>query len=65
MGDGATVQTTEKLSFINDEGNLIAPLDSPERYHYWKEGKLLLAKILAELNASSKTIERYTKRGSK
>jgi hypothetical protein len=48
--------------YINEQGDLIVPIDSPARYHYWKDGGLPIAKILSELNASPETLGNYTKR---
>ena len=52
----------EKRSYLTEAGELIIPIDVPARYHYWKEGSLTLAKILAELNASPEIVARYTKK---
>lgn len=61
MSNEATAQA-EKLPYITEDGLLIIPTDAPARYHYWKDGGLSLAKILAELNAPPEIVAKYTKR---
>lgn len=61
MSNEGTAQA-EKRPCINESGLLVIPHDSPERYHYWKDGSMSLAKILAELNAPPEVVARYTKK---
>jgi hypothetical protein len=61
MNNQTTVEVTETLPYINDQGDLVIPFDCPERYHYWKNGALTLSKILEELNAPPVIIAKYTK----
>ena len=62
MNNETTGQTAEKLPYINEHGDLIVPMDSPSRYHYWKDGGLTIAKVLAELNAPAESVDKYLKR---
>ena len=64
MSDETNEQPVEKLPYINEQGDLVIPFDSPERYHYWKNGGMPLEKTLAELNASPEIVAKYTKNPS-
>lgn len=61
MSKEITAPATEKLPYINEQGDLIIPIDAPERYHYLKDGALSIAKILAELHVPPEMVNRYTK----
>jgi hypothetical protein len=37
QGDG--IEPAEKLPYLTPSGDLVIPFDSPERYHYWKDGQ--------------------------
>jgi hypothetical protein len=47
-----------KMPYIDSEGGLHIPFDSPEKYHYWNGGQSLRETLL-ELGAGEDIIRRY------
>ena len=52
-----SVPNGERLPFLTADGTLSIPFDSPERYHWWKNGQSVAA-TLAEVRAGLATKER-------
>lgn len=56
------VQTTEKrgrLPFLTADGSLSIPFDSPERYHWWKDGGQSVEETLKEVKERSECRDEY------
>jgi hypothetical protein len=47
------------LPYLTPDGTLVIPMDSPDRYHWWRAGGQSIGQTLDELNAPQAVRRRY------